>query len=89
MMLFEGYHVAVQNDLRAMAQKDHSAHVEAHWLTRQYTPHMYPAQQRYYGCTHCQKYHQEGTIIYEKHIGWQDKNGIKNIWIAKIGEHNA
>lgn len=32
-----------------------------------------------YGCTRCQKWHYEDEPIYQQHIGFQSKHGIRRV----------
>jgi hypothetical protein len=32
-----------------------------------------------YGCVKCQKYHREGEELYEPHIGFQSKHGLREV----------
>lgn len=32
-----------------------------------------------YGCCRCQKYHYEGDVLYQKHIGFQSKHGTVRV----------
>lgn len=36
-----------------------------------------PKRARYYGCTRCQRNHDEGSELYEAHLPWQSKHGIQ------------
>ena len=34
---------------------------------------------QFYGCVQCQKYHYEGTPIYDEHIRFQSKDGLRQL----------
>lgn len=39
----------------------------------------YPDLVDYYGCCKCQQFHYGPEAIYQQHIGFQDKHGVRQI----------